>query len=444
MASLLNLMYREKNFLGLLFCISFLIRLGFYHIFLQNNPLMFSFDSGHYQTIALQLIQGFGFAGADGLPQFYRLPGYPLFLAFCYKIFGVKPFIVFFLQIILASLIPILLFLLVTLCLPRHSWIARASGLIAACHVGFAIFAGLIMTEILFTLFFLIAVILLIQSMLFTKEIHATSSVLARKMFMSGVLFGCATLIRPVGIMLVLCALFVVLLKRRPVQQKVAMMIWLSIGWIILVMPWLMRNLMLTGSLFFSTLSGPHLLNHGAVRIIMDVNQCSWQQAHDIVCAAKNDSFNPETYTANLFFTHPLATAKLFASNMFKTIFSLYSSELLFIDSGGQLPAYDINRSMSDMIRRFLVPNVKNKWIIGVIYYETVMHILILIGLCGYLITAFLKGRPFLPVCAVLIFCCLFLLLSSICGYARLRLPIEPFFIMLAVMFWRQVQGKRG
>jgi hypothetical protein len=39
-------------------------------------------------------------------------------------------------------------------------------------------------------------------------------------------------------------------------------------------------------------------------------------------------------------------------------------------------------------------------------------------------------------------FTIIFVGLSSLCGFARLRLPIEPFFIMLSLMFWMKILGK--
>jgi len=79
---------QEKRFLIVLFACSLLIRLFFFKIFLADNPCMLTFDSGHYHSIAQQIMEGNGIAAADGQPQFYRLPGYPVVLALGYTVFN--------------------------------------------------------------------------------------------------------------------------------------------------------------------------------------------------------------------------------------------------------------------------------------------------------------------------------------------------------------------
>ena len=134
--------------------------------------------------------------------------------------------------------------------------------------------------------------------------------------------------------------------------------------------------------------------------------------------------------------TRPWQTVKHICFNMIKTLCSLYSAELLMIDGEGELPPYCANRSLNSMIDRFLFPELHNKWIRAVIYYELFLMSFLMIGLIGFLVQSLLHKKYFLLNIQLFLLCGLFVGLSCICGFARLRLPIEPFFIIVASVFW--------
>ncbi len=143
----------QKYFLVGLFCLSFIIRLIFLNLFLADNPCQLMYDSAHYHNPAVSLVQGKGFAVGDK-PYFYRLPGYPLFLASCYKVFGLDVRSTLMVQLLLASLIPLLIFFLAQALFPKKTLIAWLAASCAVIHPGLLIFSGLVMTETLFVLFF--------------------------------------------------------------------------------------------------------------------------------------------------------------------------------------------------------------------------------------------------------------------------------------------------
>lgn len=216
-----------------------------------------------------------------------------------------------------------------------------------------------------------------------------------------------------------------------------------------------MRNYLLSGCLFLHTLSGPHFINHGASRVLMMAQQCSYQEAqcsmhvsleqrvHEQVLHKQRNLYEwevcsiAEQLALKTFLSCPWQTIKLCIGNVTKTVLSLYSSELLFIDSGGQLPEYTTQRGMSDMFMRFLCPKLHDKRILLVIYFELLLHLFILLGLFGFFVIMlryhWISDRI---IVYLLVFTCLFIVPTCICGFARLRLPIEPIFIMLAVRFW--------
>ena len=79
---------QEKRFLISIFLLALFVRLLLFATFLSKNEnYSVYFDSAQYQTVAQSIVQGKGVADSDGTPNFYRLPGYPAFLAGCYALF---------------------------------------------------------------------------------------------------------------------------------------------------------------------------------------------------------------------------------------------------------------------------------------------------------------------------------------------------------------------
>ncbi len=191
-----------------------------------------------------------------------------------------------------------------------------------------------------------------------------------------------------------------------------------------------------------------------AARLCMEVRDVSYQQAQSIIqkdyaaaLLAEQDfvgrplfdieESNVAEYIAkNYMIKNPFRMGMHAVRNMLKTTFGLYSSGLLVIDSGGQLPAYSSKRTLREMVMRFLKPEINNKKIYAVIYFEMLLFFLLLCGFCGYLFCCF-RGLVFgKPVLIALSYSGLFVGLSLACGYARLRFPIEPFLIIFGSYFW--------
>ncbi len=448
-------MVHKKQVLKLLclFLASLIIRVLFYNAFLRDNPVQLAFDAGHYHTVAANVAAGKGLVNDDGTPHFYRLPGYPLSLAGCYKIFGVDASRALWVQLLLASLVPVLVFLLALQMFTSNTIVAMFAAMVTALHPGFLIFSGLVMSETLFMLFFL-GFLLLFFGVLYNQ-------CAIKKALAAGIFLGVASLIRPIEPVIVLLAIALLVCLMPSRKQALCASATLFTGWCAVVGVWLLRNFLLTGSLFLHTLSGPHLLNHGAVRVVMRAQKISYEQAkRDVDVWLKQAEQQARMLTGGqlheidasrcaqrlavtVFIAHPVQTFKLCLVNALKTVFSLYSSELLFIDSGGQLPPYQPNRGIKEMVLRFLNPDVHNRWIIWIIYAEIMLNIMLLFGFCGFIIDALIRHKDLSVVVMAASFFLLFIALSSICGFARLRLPIEPFFIMLSLMFWRRVCKKR-
>jgi len=192
------LTYEHTRFLWGLFLISCAVRILFFWVFTRHGEnFLIHFDSAQYQNLAQNIFLGNGITGSDGLAQYYRLPGYSLFLALCYKLFGHNYQSALLFQILLASLIPVLIFLLAQLLFPTQVFVAKVSSIIASVHVGFVLYAGMLATETLFTLFFLGFLLFFFKGLLRYSGTY---------FFLAGLLLGCASLIRPVGLFVLIFA----------------------------------------------------------------------------------------------------------------------------------------------------------------------------------------------------------------------------------------------
>lgn len=457
---LVRLWTDEKYFLITLYIVALSARLIFFYLFLYDNPMMLAYDSAHYHGVAQTLLHGFGFFNADGSAHLYRVPGYPLFWALCLLFGGNNSLVALTTQICFASVIPVLVYFLARRLFPSNTLLAKITALVVAVHIGFMIFAGLVMAESLFIGLFLLALIFFFKAADLVLE-KRVGGIVYVYFVLSGLLAGCAALTRPVGLYLLVwfvLALFVLIGWNR---KTLTALLCVCCAWGCVVGSWVVRNWLHTGCAIVHTFPGHHMINHGAARVLMMAEhvpyQCALDRVKEIVekrWAIERHEYAPCRYEVarsmlmqnvahQVLFSYPFQTAQLCISNDIKTMLSLYSSELLFIDSGGVLPAYEQKRSFVGMFQRYLFPVVINKKIRFVIYAEMLFHLFLLLSLLSFLyVMARRRRRDYATKRMVLIIglCVLFIVPTGLCGFARLRLPIEPFFIMLAIAFWRKKQ----
>ena len=187
-------------------------------------------DAPTYYVIADNVIAGNGYAyGADQPPTAKRTPGYPLFIASIFKVFGRNFNWIRYTQAAVDVLTAYLVFVLAVLLFKT-----RAVGLLAA--LAYALYppailsSTYILTETLYT-FFLV--------------FFAVTAVLALKgrgrplYLVSGIAFGVSSLIRP-GIVFLPVALLVVTLIVRP--RAWAGVLMLTLAFAVTLLPWVLRN----------------------------------------------------------------------------------------------------------------------------------------------------------------------------------------------------------
>jgi hypothetical protein len=395
-------------------------------------------DSAEYNAVALNIAHGNGIKKADGTYNFRRLPGYSLFLAACYKLFGDNPVKAILVQIILSSLIPVLIFFLSLYLFPAHLLLAKIAALWGAVHVGFLLHSGMILADSLFVFCFLLFCLLFFAQ---------------RNFFFVGILLGVCAIIRPVGHYLLILLIFMLLALRNQVGQKIKDVVLLCVGWLSIVFGWLLRNYVLTGVIFFHTLPGIHFLIYSASYVDMEVNQCCYYESKkklmwqwNAIIAKQEKVIGRKLHdieTCNI--AEKIAIKKILESpvyflkhsviHMCKTCIWPYGLTLLFFDSGKDGSYYD-KVSFFQRIKRLLVPKVTNKLVLFFIYFELLFLFLTMIGVVGFVFLSCFNKALLYTLLHTLPFIFLFIFITLAYGCARLRLPIEPFLVIFSLYFW--------
>jgi len=443
----LDIVKQEKSFVLVLFIVSLLLRALFFVAFTsQDRNAWVYFDSDQYLAVAQQIADGNGISTADGQPNFYRLPGYPLFLATGFKFFNNNLHATLLFQIVIASMIPILMFLLAFSLFPTSVLLAKIIGFFSAIHLGFVLYSGMIATESLSLIFFLLFLLFFF------------SSITRKNMLLAGLCLGFTSLVRPIGHYMLLVSLFVLLVQSKSIKKTIINGGWLSGAWLVTVSPWLIRNLVLAGGLFFHTLPGLHFLQYSVANILVARDGISYVTARKTLLEewdtlVKNEekkvgrSLNEyqrccigEKRAFQYMRENPWHALKYSAIQWFKTCFGLYSAQIIIADNNQW---HNETTSVWDKLKRFLFPEVKNKFLIPIIYWEIILFLFLLLGFMMCLMYMVWNSSMVSMVLKTLPFAVALVFLTLAYGCARLRFPAEPFIIILGVCGWFQLVRKK-
>ena len=506
-----SLVWQHRGFLSIIFMVALVIRALVFFSYLSHDERYWQVDSNTYHVVATNIAQGKGYVGPDGSPHFYRLPGYPLFLAASYSLYGVDKKVALLPQIVLSSTIPVLVFILSLILFPGLLLLARAAGIFAIFHLGLVLYAGFFMTETLFLFFFLLFLLFFFRgvhcffckskqgvflvdqpvpyenislwlpeplmstegSTLFERSAGDTCPAFktlppqffegdpgVKAMVFAGVFLGLASLVRPVGHYALAVSLIVLALSNDLWKGKFVKASVLSIAWLLPVCIWLVRNVMLTGYLFFHTLPGGHFLYLSAARVAMHVHDCSYQQARQILAHEVQEKMRSyeqakgselleiercrihEQLAVEYFKKDLWRSAQYWLTDMFRTMFSLYSSELLYLESGRQeIDYFQKGRAVGSLFERYIFPKTDSWLVKMIIWTELEFFILLILGFLGFMVRAAYRAwhKKYSLVCALcrgLPFMVLFVIIALAGGYSRMRLPLEPLLIVYSCAGW--------
>lgn len=228
---------------------SFLIRL--YYLFNIPHPPLIA-DAHHYDVMAKQFLKK-GFLGySNTVPDAYITPGYPVFLAIIYKLFGYSqgsPLMqVRIIQIILSTFTTLLLYLLAQK-ISNHR-VGLLSAFFSSIYLISMWVPTLILTETLYTFLFMLYLYIQIIA-LYTKSIKLN--------FISGMFLALAVLVRPLIAPFIVLPYIYYYIKEKD-RQILKLFLVNAIGFVLVMLPWWIRNLITFHKLiFFATQEDPLL-----------------------------------------------------------------------------------------------------------------------------------------------------------------------------------------
>ena len=202
-------------------------------------PLSIQPNFESYDGLGWNLAQGAGFIFAvDGIasPYYFRTPGYPLFLAGLYAMFGHWPPAVCAAQVVLHGLSVVLIFLLTRACLDRR--VAALSACLAAVYPVFLMYIPTVLPEVLSV--FLVALSLWLI-LAYTRRERGWLLLVA------GAVMGCSALVRPAMALLPVFCFAGACLAKRVGRRPVRLFLLLHLGVVVVMAPWVVRNYALMG-----------------------------------------------------------------------------------------------------------------------------------------------------------------------------------------------------
>jgi 4-amino-4-deoxy-L-arabinose transferase-like glycosyltransferase len=218
-------------------------------------------DESDYHAIASNLAAGHGFVKHIGIPTAARPPFYPLALAAVYKVFGADVVVGRLFQVLLGTLIVPLTYLLARRIFSRG--VALLAAAISAFNPFLIFISGYLLTENLYTVLLLLAMILLTDA--------------ARSGFASGgrlvgaaLLLGTATLTRPHALLFGLLAVLPILFRGGRLGNRVAGAALVLVTIAAVMAPWVIRNDLRLGSPILTTTHGGMTFYESNNQLILD------------------------------------------------------------------------------------------------------------------------------------------------------------------------------
>lgn len=197
-------------------------------------------DAADYDNLAVNLLSGKGFIDPEtNLPSSFRMPLYPLFLAFIYLIFGIRNFLaVRLIQCIMGALLSIVVFHIGKILFSKKiGFLAAFLFAFYRPYIFYSFYGGpaFLLSENLFTLLLGAAVLFLVKE--FFENFNLKNSIIM------GILTALIILTRPIFAPFPLLLFALMVYKKRysfPVALKKFLPLCITIA--IVISPWTIRN----------------------------------------------------------------------------------------------------------------------------------------------------------------------------------------------------------
>ncbi len=413
-------------------------------------------DSGGYDRLGFNLAKHHTFSGSERAPfepDVSRTPGYPLFLAIAYIIFGHAQFIVILVQELLGVITVYVTYRIGRVLFNRNVGLIAAGFM--AVDVGQILYANQLLTETLFTLLLSLSMYYLITSL---KENRTREGILA------GIFLGLATLCRPVTFYLpAFLILIFALCHRTDWLSSLRRYLITIICFVAMLSPWLGRNYYLFGELQLSSNQGITLLFYNTAYLRAKTKSITFEEAQseirrEVQSELRDQDVNPLRKSAiyqrralDEILQHPFDYAFVHSRGI---IFQLFFPDATVVANMLELP------TQTGIFADFLTKGIKANleaiqnycsmfpvevvlilWIVVLLQMGT-LAISYLLAIYGVLIA--LKARQLLAVSTLgLVAIYLLLAVGPVASYGRYRLPSMPYIYLLAALgLWKASRSK--
>ncbi len=242
--------------------LAFILRLTWSLVILfANAESIWMFDSYGYWYLGKNLLEHGVFSQAITPPytlDYFRTPGYPIFLAL-FQILQTSNYTIIFVQIVLSVLTCYYTYQLAHI-VTSNDKIASVSALLVALDVPSILYSNTIMAETFFSFTLILACYFFAR---FAKENKI------KLIIFSAFLLGVSALIRPVALYLApVFVIMILFLSDRGVVNKFTRLVYFIVSVSVIIAPWLIRNKQEFGKFFFTRMNGDVLLNFTASNIL--------------------------------------------------------------------------------------------------------------------------------------------------------------------------------
>lgn len=390
-------------------------------------------DEQEYHQLALNILETGTFAGdgTGGIASYENLdarrpPGYPVYLASVYFIFGKQPIVAAFIQGLLSLLIPLLIYKITLRQFSKKT--ATYAGIIAAVEPNTLLYSFRLLPD----MYFVICLLLGINYLL--------SSSNTKQLFTSGLIFGLACLFKPaVSFILIF---FIPLLLWRFRKSKFALSAVPLISQFLLMSVWMIRNYMIYGYFAFTSIAGTNLyLYHGALTEARITGKTQheivdkWESEINAYSAEKNENpfFRSIEYRKRgikYIVQHPIESIKTIMTGVFGLFSHMGSSDAsqLLGFSPLKSTAHESivlmgNEEIKEHAQKKNLPEIA--LMISFLLFSALIYIFSMRGIL-------LHRLKYFSLNLLMLSALYFILITGVVGNARYRLPILPTIIILA------------
>jgi 4-amino-4-deoxy-L-arabinose transferase-like glycosyltransferase len=441
--------FKSNKYLISILLICFIFRLLFFLAVkpwdTETTSKLLDKDALEYNQLATTIIHHHHFADQDnGPPNSFRTPGYPIYLAFIYFIFGEIPWIILFSQIFIDTLSCYFLYLLFYRIFSLK--IALFAALFYALDPFLILHSTTLLSDILFVFF------IIIGSYFFSFLFKSEERKIKINIFVaSGFSFGLATLVRPIALYIpILLVLFILFSCRKKISLAVKYSVILSLTFIMTILPWSMRNYFVFNNFSLSSAGSLALIEMYIPPMEMERRGQSYEEVNSALLfeadsLIKHDGLNPEnmnnfqkskywkSVALKYIFKYPLPFVRHYALGSIHYFVNLgtTSYSIMLNLNSGRTKEFDIKAhpNLIELVIIWFQQKSLIEIIIGLIIsvFLLISYVSVLIGL---IVSWKNYNKAFLIFCISMIL--YFVILTGPQGLERYKLPSIPFYLAFA------------